>query len=153
MRKRKDKNCYLSALSLLARRDHSCYELKRKLKQRGYAENEIEATLAECAHLGYVDDRRFAHGYCQQLQRRGYGRRRIRHMLNLKKVPQRIVANVIERYCDDAEEERQCLRMLDKKLSMLDGEADSAVNRPKLYRFLLNKGFPPPVIQRVISKV
>lgn len=54
--------------------------LARKLRERGWAgpgEAPIEAIVARCAALGYVDDRAFATARGAALGRRGYGARRI----------------------------------------------------------------------------
>ena len=54
--------------------------LGRKVQERGWADHEpadIDAVVARCAALGYVDDRTFAQARAASLGRRGYGGRRI----------------------------------------------------------------------------
>lgn len=54
--------------------------LMRKLRERGWAgpgEAPVEAIVARCEALGYVDDRAFAAARGAALGRRGYGARRI----------------------------------------------------------------------------
>ena len=109
------KSCYQTALTLLARRDHSCGELVRKLEQRNYPEDEIQAAVTACQRLAYIDDRRFADIYSRQLQRSGYGCRRIRQMLKSRYVPEHIIGAAIETRCTDAMEESRCRQLLHKK--------------------------------------
>lgn len=54
------KDPYSVALRLLGRRDHSCNELRRKLRQRGFEPEAVDAALARCLELGYLDDQRYA---------------------------------------------------------------------------------------------
>jgi regulatory protein len=56
--------------------------LARKVREREWVEAEpsaavIEAIVARCATLGYVDDRAFAEARAASLTRRGYGARRV----------------------------------------------------------------------------
>ena len=67
-----------AALRLLTRRDHSMAELNRKLRQRGVEKDVIQAVLAECRRLNYLDDDRFAAGLISRLKRKGCGSLRMR---------------------------------------------------------------------------
>ena len=49
-----------SALRLLARREHSQYELRRKLKARGYGERLVDELLAELITERFLSDTRYA---------------------------------------------------------------------------------------------
>ena len=48
------------AIGLLARRSHSQWELRRKLRQKGHDPESVEAVMARLAELGYLNDRAFA---------------------------------------------------------------------------------------------
>jgi regulatory protein len=52
-------------------RAHSRLELQRKLKRRGYGEDEVVGALGRMAEMGYLDDRKFAEGH---VRRRSEGR-------------------------------------------------------------------------------
>ncbi len=66
-----------TAVRVLARRDHTRFEIEQKLRQRGYDQEVIRDVVVECERLNYVDDERTAKVYIFQLARRGFGFRRI----------------------------------------------------------------------------
>ncbi len=66
------------ALRLLARREHSEFELRQKLSARGFDTDTIDTTLAECRRQNLVSDQRFVEAFAHQRRQRGYGPLRIR---------------------------------------------------------------------------
>jgi regulatory protein len=60
-----------TALRLLARRERSSQDLAARLRQRGFLEKEIAATLERCRALGYLDDPRFARSRARTLLESG----------------------------------------------------------------------------------
>ena len=51
-----EKTALMKAVDLLARAEHSTAQLARKLAQRGYEEEEIEAAIVTLTERGYLDD-------------------------------------------------------------------------------------------------
>lgn len=66
------------ALRFLARREHSRFELRRKLANRGHDANMLEELLAELAQAGLQSDARFAEGYVRSAVARGQGPVKVR---------------------------------------------------------------------------
>ena len=66
------------ALGLLARREQSRRELKRKLGQKGYERDEADAALDRLEEQHYQDDERFAGMLVRNRAGQGYGPVRIR---------------------------------------------------------------------------
>ena len=56
------------AVGLLARRAHSQWELRRKLRLKGFGAEAVDTAMARLVELGYLDDSAFAKGL---VQRRG----------------------------------------------------------------------------------
>ena len=75
-----------TAVRILTNRDHSAFELNRKLQQRGYAAKIIDAVIAKCEDVGYIDDCRTARVYILQLKRKRFGRRYVRRALKKKRL-------------------------------------------------------------------
>lgn len=148
----KSKACYQKALQLLARRDHSCAELKVKLKMRGYSQLEITAVIHECERLNYLNDARFAEVYLKQLQRNGYGINGIKHKLYIKGVPKSVIQQSVEAQDTDAVQLEQCRRELEKKIKTHTAKASIANQGQKLHRFLFGRGFSRHIIRQVIDE-
>jgi len=70
-RKSSGSDPFAVALRLLTGRDLSRYELRQRLLQRGFDEDQIEDALRRCSDFGYLDDRRYAINLAQQLATSG----------------------------------------------------------------------------------
>lgn len=69
------------AIALLARRDYSTRELKKKLKDRGYAEHAYEVVVDDLESTGKMNDERYSQNFVAFRARRGHGPARIRSQL------------------------------------------------------------------------
>jgi regulatory protein len=69
------------AVALLARRDYSSVELKRKLEERGYTEHPVEVVVGDLVSFGKVNDERYGQNVVAYRARRGHGPARIRQEL------------------------------------------------------------------------
>ena len=90
------RRAYNHAVKLLSYRDHSCMELADKLRQKGngeYADYAVERLYEQ----GYLDDRRFALSFANELIRlKGYGKRRIEQELYRKGIDRETICDVLE---------------------------------------------------------
>jgi regulatory protein len=138
------------AVGLLARRAHSKWELRRKLRMKGFAADAVDTAMARLVELGYLDDASFAKGL---VQRRGALRG-----------PRALSAELAARGIDRAE--------ADAAVAQFDTEAQ-LVSATKLaerlyarkagigYREmldtvgtkLLRRGFPAPVVRAACRSV
>ncbi len=69
------------AVSLLARRDYSTNELKKKLKERGYTEHAYEVVVDDLESMNKVNNERYGQNFVAYRARRGHGPARIRNQL------------------------------------------------------------------------
>lgn len=89
------RRAYNKAVDLLSRRDHSKKELIEKLKQKGHGEYALNA-VEKLENYGYIDDRRFAFIYAEELIRlKSYGKKRVEQELYRKGVDRDIISEVI----------------------------------------------------------
>ena len=114
----KEKICsrraYNKAVDLLSRRDHSKKELVEKLRQKGHGEYALQAT-EKLEDYGYLDDRRFAHSFAQELIRlKAYGKKRIEQELYRKGIDRDIISEVISE-CDFSSE--RLTELIERKYS------------------------------------
>lgn len=141
--------CLRSALRILGRRDHSCAELRGKLRLRGFTTEMIDAAIAECQRLSYLDDDRFCQHYTAYLRRKGYGVLRIQQMLNGKGLAAEQVAACLYHQCDGESQLDDCRKVLQKKIGAGAGSTQDAA---RLYRFLCGRGFTSAVARQVVTE-
>jgi len=76
-----------AAVRLLARREHSTEELRRKLLAKGYPAESIEAVIQKLAGKRLVSDERFTATFVHHHAKRGQGPVRIRAELRQQGIP------------------------------------------------------------------
>ncbi|HEX4150680.1 MAG TPA: regulatory protein RecX [Steroidobacteraceae bacterium] len=67
-----------AALDALARRDHPCEELRRKLRLKGYDERIVDELIERLIAEKLLDDRRFLQNFVAYHAARGHGPNRVR---------------------------------------------------------------------------
>jgi regulatory protein len=82
--------CRRRAMDLLARREHSRYELERKLGARGFEPTIVAGVLDALAAEHLLEEQRFVESFIRSRIRKGQG-------------PARIRAELVQRGIDDAE--------------------------------------------------
>ncbi|EOX7393664.1 recombination regulator RecX [Enterobacter quasiroggenkampii] len=143
------------AVRILAVRDHSEQELRRKLSAPVMSKNgpeEIDATaedydrvIAWCYEHRYLDDERFASRFLSSRGRKGYGPARIRQELNQKGVARESIEKAM-RECDIDWGELAKEQAIRKYGEPLPREFSEKV---KIQRFLLYRGFLMEDIQDI----
>ncbi|MEG0739975.1 recombination regulator RecX [Hafnia alvei] len=79
------------AMRLLAQRDHSETELRRKLAAQDVSEEDVEQAIAYCHEHNWLDDRRFAERYLVMRSQKGYGVQRIQQELGMKGIARDLI--------------------------------------------------------------
>jgi regulatory protein len=153
MEQKPHKKCLAVALSLLTSRDHGCVELTRKLKQRGFAGQDVKLTINECVRFNYIDDERFSLNFLRQLVRKGYGPKQIQQRLRIKGIPNVIIQEVLVRNFPESMQVETCRKTASKKLSSAAFVSRSDKLKIRLYRFLFGRGFNPEVIRQVLDEI
>src|SRR5512139_848179 len=87
------------ALRLLARREHSRFELARKLAQAGFDETDIAALLDELENKSWLSDRRFAESWIAD-HRAKAGSVKLAYELRQRGVSDAIIEAVLGEHCD-----------------------------------------------------
>lgn len=129
----------LSAMNLLARREHLRAELALKLRKRfgAEAEAQIEDTLDQLVEENLLSDHRFAESYVRQRCGKGYGPDRIRQELRQKGVSSELLQLVMEEAEVDWVEVAREVRL--KKFGAVI--PDDFKDKAKQLRFLNYRGF------------
>lgn len=132
------------ALRLLASREHSRLELKRKLASHAESSETLEALLDELENARLLANDRYAE---QRVTVRGgrYGNARLAGELRSQGVDDATIANALAQAGDETE---RALAVWRKKFGSLPQDAQE---RAKQARFLAGRGFGSPTIRRVLQ--
>ncbi|MDG6881169.1 Regulatory protein recX [Phocoenobacter uteri] len=120
---------------LLARRDYSEYELRQKMAQKEYSENEIDEAIFDAQTQNWQSDERFCESYIRYRSSAGFGIRKIQYELQRKGVS----SDIISRKIDESEVDWYSLAetvFFKKKPSDWDMKA-----KQKMWRFMMSRGF------------
>lgn len=132
-----DKTTEIAAVRLLARREHSTKDLKRKLTGKGHAGDVVERVVDKLADKKLVSDERFAANYVTYHGRRGHGPIRIRADLRQQGAPE----EAIEAALAAAEFQWEEIAAAVRRRKFGDGPPGSLAERAKQVRFLQYRGF------------
>ena len=141
-----NKSALNAALRILTPREHSKYELDKKLKQRGFSSKDIDDAISACERFDYINDDRTATVYIRQLKRKGYGKKRIQLELNKKGLMGARIQVILDQSVSETDELEGAARILKKNIKRFEREKDRLKRRDKIYRFLHARGFSQGVI-------
>ena len=126
------------AVAALARREHSVLEMKRKLKQKGFAVEDIATVLEQLIENNLLSEERFAESYINMRKQRGYGPVRILQELRERGISE----NLADEYLDRRNPEwRQLMRHQYKK-KYGSSLAEDYAEKAKRAKYLQTRGFP-----------
>lgn len=138
---------YVSAVAMLARREHGALELMQKLSLKGYNAEEIQAALHECQRLDLQNDVRFVENVFRARIRQGYGPLRICQELKNKRIDSELIEQALT-----LEQDNWLSFAIDvwrKKYKTLD--ECSYAEKQKQKQFLLYRGFEMHTIAEVFE--
>ena len=138
-----------SALRMLTAREHSTFELKRKLAARGHARGTVERVVGGLADRALVSDRRFVDAFVRTRIERGQGPIRIRAMLRERGVEDELIEDAVTR---SASFWLECIERVRRK--RFEGDERGALDHSewtRQARFLSQRGFPSDLIYRALG--
>ena len=135
------------AIRLLARREHSRLELRRKLASRGHDADIAEEAVAELARTELQSDARFAEGYVRSAIGRGHGPVKIRADLRARGIDAEGAAKALD---TDADWLRLARTALAKRFR---GQPPTDRKEwARQARFLAGRGYPADVAASAIGR-
>ena len=123
---------------LLARREYSQFELRKKMREKTYADDVIDSALAWVIEHDLQSDQRFTECFVRYRKNSGYGPNWIKSALKEKGIASTTISAILapEQYCW-----QEVLEQLwHKKFAHAD-DLDSAKAKAKQIRFLIARGF------------
>lgn len=147
----------LDKKAALAKAEHYCayqersqQEVRDKLYDWGLWSNEVEELISELIQTNFLSEERFAQAYVSgKFNIKGWGKIKIKQGLKLKKVPDKMIANVL-RTIDYDDYLRLILHTAEKKLATIH-EKDAYKRKYKLVTYLLGRGFENDLILDVLK--
>lgn len=135
------------ALKLLARREHSARELKRKLAARGVSDDDAAAAVEHAMAENWQSDARYAGMLVRTRIAGGYGPVRIAAELEVAGVP----SDQIRAALDEADVDWRALavEVHAKKFGLVP---KSSAERAKQYRYLQGRGFDAGQISAALKR-
>ena len=133
-----------AAIRLLASREHSREELRRKLASRAGDTDELEQVLDTLETRGYLSDERFVEQYIGYRKRKGFGPLRIRKEL----LERGVDTALIDHWLDELADEWSSL-LEETAVRKFGAEAPADFKaRAKRARFLEYRGFSTESIRQ-----
>ena len=137
-------NVRLCALDILARREHSKFELQNKLSAKGFAIGDIARVIQDLVGQGLQSDARFVESYVNMRRKRGFGPIRIKAELRERGIDSELSERFLDEYSPIWFELAVAVhcKKFGKKIP------DDLRERAKQMRYLYYKGFAADQIKR-----
>jgi regulatory protein len=132
---------------MLARREHSAFEIRRKLQQKDFAADEIDATIERLQHEGLLSDERYAESYIHMRKSKGYGPLRIALELKERGVAESDYGKYL--FADDIDWWSVLKAAYARKYA--DPRCEDYQEKAKRMRFLQYRGFALDMIYELIE--
>lgn len=132
-----NKRCYRHGLKHLARRPRSEAQTRHFLEDKGYGDQAVDHALERLSEAGYLNDAAYARDWVALRQRRQpRSTYALGYELRQKGLGREIVSDVLK----DIDNDTEARRALEKKWRQWRPHVPRQC-RPKMMRFLLNRGF------------
>lgn len=142
------RSAFAAACDLLARRPHTCAEVRRKLFERGYGPEEVAQTIERLCGEGVLNDEAVALRWGEILvEQRCWGEYRIRQFLFQRGVPRDIIDRVGQELRRSGSEADTARRALAGRFR--DGPGPT---RRKVAAFLRARGFTTEIQVQLASE-
>ena len=143
-----------AALKVLERTRRTRSDLRRRLRDKGYAESLVAEVLDRLAGVGLLDDAEYAHAFLvERWGRRAAGWRRLEQELRRRGVSgddiDRARARFVERQ-GGADEVRLARRVVEQAARRYAG-LEPRIRRQRLYALLARRGFDGETIEQALK--
>ncbi|HOT21255.1 MAG TPA: RecX family transcriptional regulator [Sedimentibacter sp.] len=143
---------YNYGISVLSRYFKSEYELRLKMKNKGFNPQLIDNAISILKEHKYLDDERYCEMFINdKINISKHGVRKIKEALYYKGIDKEIIEEKIKCISAESEEERALL-LGEKKLLNIK-ENDNRKKMSKLSNYLLGKGFEYETVNRALRKL
>lgn len=144
--------CKNTALRIVERSFKTEKEMRDKLKEKEYTDNQIEKTIEFLKEYKFINDESYVNAYINdKLSSRG--RQKIKYDLIRKGINRNLIDEKLSNI-DSDDEKNTALNLAKKKYnSIKKSENDIYKINGKLYRFLMSKGYNYELVKDVVKHV
>lgn len=148
---------HAAALRLLNYRFRSVVEMERKLRDRGFAPEEIADEIERLTAERWLDDARFAREYALSKLRARKGARRIELELRNFGVAKELIREALADVAEEVDETAQLADLCRKKAAQIAarhgiGHLCEDRGRKKLVAYLLSQGYDPSAVYEAVDR-
>ncbi|WP_233118233.1 recombination regulator RecX [Aggregatibacter actinomycetemcomitans] len=126
-------------MNLLSRREYSEFELRCKMQEKAFSENDIDQVIAHCQQKNWQSDVRFTESYLHSRAQRGYGANQIKQELRQLKGVESATIESVMRECE-IDWSELALTVLRKKFPDYKAKQPTKM-RQKIWQYMLSHGF------------
>jgi regulatory protein len=140
----------ISALRFLSIRNHSYSELWRKLIQKKFSEEVVRKVLDELDAAGYINDRKFAEQFFDELLSKFFGPLKIKNEMLKRGIDRKLVDEIVQVYFNDEDlQVEKILKYLQKNKFPQKLKKKSEIK--KIYNHLAGRGFSSSAIMKSLK--
>lgn len=135
-------DAFAASLRLLTRRGYAEAELHKRLLDKGYSASDVDAALARCRELGYLDDTHFAQQRALVLLRNGRAvGRRARLDLRHRGIDAELAATAVAAAENEHPPGELLRAQLARRYPHFDYARADVASRRRIINFFLRRGF------------
>ncbi|MGN0367473.1 MAG: regulatory protein RecX [Wujia sp.] len=144
-RKETSKSAFDTALSYLTFKDRSKQEVRKRLYDKGYEQEEIDMAIEQLVQYGYLDDNRYVRNFIDY-QSQNKGKRRIMMELQQKGISKELATPIFDSM--DHDEVETIASILQKRYRNLDDKDEQQLR--SVYNYFARRGFSYDGIRKAI---
>lgn len=142
-----------NAYALLRLRPRSEFEIRQRLKLKGYDDSLIESVAGDLRRLGDIDDEKFAKFWIEsRMHLNPMGDVILKHELKLKGVSDSIIEAALSQKAKNYDEYEVAFSMAKERFERFR-KLDRHKAMKRVYDFLMRRGFRYDTIQRIIDEL
>ncbi len=151
---RKKLSCRQYALKILAVRQYSLYELKKKLEGKNYELSEINDTIGYLKDIDFLNDERFAYFFINEKMRlKNFGQIRLKQELKKRGVKEEVIRKVFAEVYSDESIEEELIKKEINKYKRIKKTEDPEKTERRLVAHLIRKGFSSTLIRKYFKSI
>jgi regulatory protein len=128
------------------------WEVRNKLYELGFRQNEVEEQLAGLIETGVLNEERYARAFAGgKFRMKQWGREKIKQQLRLHKISDFCIKKAMAEI-DDNEYDKILKKLAIKKLTEIKSDRSAQSKKGKLYRYLIQKGYERDRVMSIINE-